>query len=202
MDSLRAALAEHQPNKLEVGAGKKWAAVAAIVRAAPEGPELLFIHRSEDPRDPWSGHMAFPGGRVDAGDNSRLETALRETREEVNLDLDQDGHLLARLSDLPAIGRGRPMNLAIAPFVFEVQGSPELIGSHEVADIVWVPLSFLMNPQNVETMKWERFGQRLDLPCYRFNGHVIWGLTFVMLEELLGIVKGDSGNAAGMMNAE
>lgn len=191
MDSLRETLGRHEPTLLTATEGKKWAAVAAILRPAEDEAELLFIHRAEDPRDPWSGHMAFPGGRVDEADESRLEAAIRETREEVGLDLKQDGQLLARLSDLPAIGRGRPMNLAIAPFVFEIEGSQQLIASYEVAEIIWVPLSFLQNPENIETLKWERLGRKLDLPCYRFDGHVIWGLTFVMLEELLGVISPD-----------
>src|SRR4051812_3842337 len=55
------------------------AAVAAILRDAAEGPEILFIRRAEHPQDPWSGHMAFPGGREEPGDADLLETAIRET---------------------------------------------------------------------------------------------------------------------------
>ena len=46
------------------------AAVAAIVRVHDQQPEILFIHRAEHPLDPWSGHMAFPGGRMQTGDAS------------------------------------------------------------------------------------------------------------------------------------
>jgi 8-oxo-dGTP pyrophosphatase MutT (NUDIX family) len=175
----------YEPERLEVHEGMRWAAVAAVLRSTESGAELLFIHRAEDVRDPWSGHMAFPGGRVEAGDDSYLEAAVRETLEEVGLDLGRHGRLVARLSDLPAIGRGRPMNLAIAPFVFELEGEPELTAGYEVAEIVWVPLAFLLDRTNLSTLRWNRHGQELDLPCYRFDGHVIWGLTFVMLDELL-----------------
>jgi 8-oxo-dGTP pyrophosphatase MutT (NUDIX family) len=159
--------------------------VAAILRTAAPGPELLFIHRAEDSRDPWSGHMAFPGGKVDAEDDGPLAAALRETHEEVGLDLEVDADLLGRLSDVRAVGRGRPLSMVISPFVFELQSNPALTTNYEVEEVVWVPVAFLADHTNRETMPYRRYGLSLDLPCYRFRGHVIWGLTFGMAEDLV-----------------
>ena len=163
--------------------------MAAILRSADGGPELLFIHRAEDHRDPWSGHMAFPGGKVDDADVSSLAAALRETREEVGLDLATHALQVGRLSDVRAVGRGRPLSMVISPFVFELATTPELTTNHEVETVVWVPVAFLADHRNRETMPYKRYGLSLDLPCYRYDGHLIWGLTLGMADDLLRLVE-------------
>jgi len=190
IDDFRAAFAGHTPQEIPDFEGLTRAAVAAILRAAPAGPELLFIHRAEDPRDPWSGHMAFPGGKVEAADNGLLAAALRETREEVGLDLERDAVPVGQLSDVRAVGRGRPLSMVISPYVFELQTTPELTTNYEVAAVVWVPVAFLADRSNRETMPYRRYGLSVDLPCYRYNGHLIWGLTLGMADDLLHLVTG------------
>ena len=188
IDDVRAALDRHRTEVLPRSENVRHAAVAAVLRQAADDVELLFIHRADDPRDPWSGHMAFPGGRVEPGDGDPLRAAVRETREEVGLDLDHQGALLGRLSDVAAVGRGRPLPLVILPFVFAVSGQPELVPNREVAGMVWVPLSFLGDPGRRSTMAWARGGTTATLPCYRYRGHLIWGLTFGMVDELVEVV--------------
>ena len=87
VESFRSALQDYEPLVLPVAEGQTRAAVAALLRPGSDGAEFLFIHRADDPRDHWSGHMAFPGGRVEPTDADSLAAALRETREEVDLDL-------------------------------------------------------------------------------------------------------------------
>ena len=185
IDEFRAALSGHSPQEIPDSEGMKRAAVAAILRSAGQGPELLFIHRAEDPRDPWSGHMAFPGGKVDDADADPRAAALRETREEVGLDLKADAQELGRLSDVRAVGRGRPLSMVISPYVFELQTTPQLRTNHEVETAVWVPVDFLADHANRETMPYRRYGLSLELPCYRYDGHLIWGLTLGMADDLL-----------------
>ena len=186
--SFRAALRDFQPQLLADAEGQTRAAVAAVLRPGQGGAEFLFIHRAEDPRDPWSGHMAFPGGRVDADDADPLAAALRETREEVGLDLLSMAERIGRLSDVAAIGRGRPMNMVITPFVFAVDTVPQLDMNREVEAVVWVPASFLADYGNRESMEYQRAGLSLELPCYRYQEHLIWGLTLGMVDELLSLV--------------
>lgn len=188
VDSFRAALGEFQPRLLPDVEGQTRAAVAAVLRAGDAGAEFLFIHRAEDPRDPWSGHMAFPGGRVDSRDADPLAAALRETREEVGLDLPSVAELIGRLSDVAAIGRGRPMNMVITPFVFAADRVPPLTPNYEVEEVVWVPAGFLADHRNRESMDYQRAGLSLELPCYRYKDHLIWGLTLGMVDELLSFV--------------
>ena len=188
VESFRAALGDYQPNLLLDVEGQTRAAVAAVLRPGECGAEFLFIHRAEDPRDPWSGHMAFPGGRVDPGDVDPLAAAVRETKEEVGLDLLSIAEQIGRLSDVAAIGRGRPMNMVINPFVFATKTVPSLTPNHEVSAVVWVPASYLADHRNRESMEYQRAGLSLELPCYRYQDHLIWGLTLGMVDELLSLV--------------
>ncbi len=188
VESFRTALLEYRPNLLPEADEQTRAAVAALLRPGDEGAEFLFIHRAEDPRDPWSGHMAFPGGRVEPRDADPLAAALRETREELDLDLTAVAEQIGRLSDVAAIGRGRPMNMVINPYVFAAETVPPLTPNREVAAVVWVPASFLADTRNRESMEYQRAGLSLELPCYRYEDHLIWGLTLGMVDELLSLV--------------
>jgi 8-oxo-dGTP pyrophosphatase MutT (NUDIX family) len=190
MTRVRAAFARGSHTELPSSAESRFAAVAAVIAEGARGPDLLFILRAEHPDDPWSGHMAFPGGRVEQGETP-ASAVRREVLEEVGLDLDRDAAPLGRLSDLAAIGRGRPMGLVIVPFVFELTARTPLITNHEVEEVVWVPLSFLAERSSRSTTAWHHGGAEITLPCYRWQGRVIWGLTFAMVDELLERLEGE-----------
>ena len=171
-------------------APQKRAAVAAILRASGGcGPEVLLIRRAEHPQDPWSGHMAFPGGREEPHDADLLATVVRETREEVALDLAQSAELIGRLDDLPAVARGKRTGLVIAPFVFELTRDAELTPNYEVAEAVWAPIEPLMRGELRSTIAYEIEGRRLDLPAHDLEGRIVWGLTYRMLESLFALLR-------------
>lgn len=163
------------------------AAVAAVLRDASGDVELLFIRRAEHPRDPWSGQMGLPGGRVDPGDASPLAAALRETREEIGLDLEALGRLLGRLSEVRTHLPLGSVPHSVVPFAFVIEGDPELSPNHEVQEALWVPLSFLADRSHRSSFTWVRKGLPLPMPCYTFRGRVIWGLTLRIVDELLAM---------------
>jgi 8-oxo-dGTP pyrophosphatase MutT (NUDIX family) len=166
------------------------AAVAIVLRDVEDGPQVLLIRRAEHVGDPWSGHMAFPGGREDPEDESLLATAIRETREELALDLGTSGRLLGRLSDLPAVARGRRVGITITPFVFELTSAVVLAyRTEEVAEAIWVPLDPLMHGRLRTTFAHDRDGERTLSPAHDVDGRIVWGLTYRMLESLFALLR-------------
>ena len=113
------------------------AAVAIMVREGVEATEMLMIRRATREGDPWSGHMGFPGGRRDPGDASNLSCAVRETAEEIGLDLIQWGSPLGELSDVNTGWRKDRPEMLVTPFIFQVTDLPELTLNHEVDDVVF-----------------------------------------------------------------
>ena len=174
-------------------ARRKWwrvfarrSAVAIPLREGADGLEILMIERAHREGDRWSGHMAFPGGMLHADDANSLEGALRETREEIGVDLAHSGQLLVRLSDIGShshVGHHRP--LVISPYVFAV--SVELLPrlNHEVASVLWVPLRFIADYRNRCTMKWPYKSRHVTLSYYTYADKRIWGLSLRMIDEML-----------------
>jgi 8-oxo-dGTP pyrophosphatase MutT (NUDIX family) len=183
-DALTAALAAHEARRVETK-GRR-AAVALVLRESDDGrPELLFIRRAEHEKDPWSGHMGFPGGRAERRDASLEATATRETLEETGIDLARDATRLGALDEVRALARGKPVDLVIAPFVFRLRRPAEGRPSREVVSLHWIALDRLLDPASRSTLHYEHEGTRLELPCFRIDGLVIWGLTYRMFENLV-----------------
>lgn len=162
------------------------AAVAAVLREGTPGkPEVLFIQRAEHPDDPWSGHMAFPGGRLDPTDETLEGTAVRETREELGLDLRAHGALVGRLDDVPTHKTG----LIVRPFVWTVERVPSLTPNHEVAAVHWVDLRSLMSGERDTGYDLDWKGARHRFPGYAVADRVVWGLTYRMLQIFFEVLR-------------
>ena len=172
----------------------KRAAVAITVRSGVSGPEILMIQRAVRQGDPWSGHMGFPGGRKDESDASDMACAKRETREEIGFDLDVYGELVCQLSDVNTGWRADRPEMLVAPFVFKVGSTPVFELNHEVDDTLWVPLSFLLNDANRSRHQWDWRGEVLESDAFTFDDRLIWGLSLMMIDELLQIIA-DRENA-------
>jgi 8-oxo-dGTP pyrophosphatase MutT (NUDIX family) len=173
--------------------GARLAAVALVVRAGGEGePELLFIRRAERTGDPWSGHVAFPGGRMDPGDASLEATAIRETMEETGVDIARDGVILGRLDDLQPRAPSLPP-VMVRPFVAVVGPGVTLTLNYECADAFWVPLAWLGDPASRRLTMLRERGMELQVYSYQRGEHLIWGMTERILQQLVAIVAAGAG---------
>ncbi|MGA3405479.1 MAG: CoA pyrophosphatase [Candidatus Bathyarchaeia archaeon] len=159
------------------------AAVAVIIDSSQTGSSLLLIRRTERSDDPWSGQIAFPGGHKAPSDRSFLETAIREANEEVGISLKK--HVV--LGVLPLVyARGR--RVRVAPFVFQLMTSVEIRSNMEVADVFWVPVNELANSAVTKSQVRVEGGE-LTVSSYIYRRIVIWGLTFRIINLLLGTEK-------------
>jgi 8-oxo-dGTP pyrophosphatase MutT (NUDIX family) len=185
---LERALALRPPLRLDVQVSRK-AAVALMLREGESGLELLFIHRAEHPLDPWSGHMGFPGGRAEQGDADLRATAIRETREEIGIDLLRSGRELGSLDETRAMSRMRALDLTITPYVFRLDEHHAHVLSAEVTSVHWVPLDDLLGPLYRGLMDYTHAGEMLSFPCFRVQGKLIWGLTYRMFANLQALIE-------------
>ncbi|MHA7817911.1 MAG: NUDIX hydrolase [Pseudohaliea sp.] len=192
LNLVESRLADHRPKRHRLRPFMKRCAVALVLQVREGELCVLMIRRAERPGDPWSGQMAFPGGRMERIDAHGFATAVRETEEEVGLVLDA-GECVGRLSEVNARSRIRGLGMAVSPFVFRLRREVAFAPNHEVAEVVWVPLEFLLDTDNRETMVWERKPVSLTLPCYFYEGRRIWGLSLRMLDELMDLVTGPGG---------
>jgi 8-oxo-dGTP pyrophosphatase MutT (NUDIX family) len=185
---LAQALAERPGAAVRPDAATRLAAVALVLRAGEAGdPELLFIRRAERRGDPWSGHVAFPGGRKDPSDVTLADTAIRETFEETGVDLERDGVILGRLDDLEPRAPVLPA-IVVRPFVAALAPGVPLKLNDECVDAFWVPLAWLRDPASREESVVQARGGDLRVPSYRRGEHVIWGMTERILQQFLAYV--------------
>ena len=164
-------------------AGPEALAAVALIRVRGSDPDYLLLRRASNPKDPWSGHFALPGGRKEPGDRDLLETCIRETWEECGVKLQPD-ELIRSLPLAIAGGHmGRPMG--VAPFLFEVEARPELLlDQREIAEAYWLAQSYLLDPANRVRAAMAASHPDRDFPCIRVTGSegAIWGFTYGVLE--------------------
>jgi 8-oxo-dGTP pyrophosphatase MutT (NUDIX family) len=172
------------------------AAVAIVLRPTEAAAEVLLMTRVEHEADPWSGQVSLPGGRRAPLDDDLLATALRETREEVGLDLARLGRPLGRLESIGAIARGGPLPMDITPFVFLLEERHEPRVGAEARDLFWLPLERVLRGELDGAHCFRQGTRQLQLPCWQFEGRIIWGLTFRMIDQLLGVMTGRSPSRA------
>ena len=185
---LRSSLESYSGARADNDEGVRRAAVALILRAGDNGaPELLFIRRSEYPADPWSGQVAFPGGREEAADPTLVDTAIRETREETGIDLVRDGTVIGTLDDLRPNTVKLPA-VIVRPYVVLLNRFEPLVLSDEVALAFWVPLeAFKDAPAWRDTDVLAR-GVQMNRRAFHHQGQVIWGMTERILAQLLALL--------------
>ena len=178
VERVAAALKDREPAILEP-LGRQ-AAVALMIRER-EGLEVFVIKRADRVGDPWSGHMALPGGRREPNDEDAYGTARRETLEEVGVDL-SEGKLLGRLDDMGPRSAGR--QFVVSTVVVALDAEPGRLDPNEVAEAFWVPVEGLVE-EDVEIAdfpgSWAAFTYK--------ERYVIWGLTHRILTQLWALIS-------------
>lgn len=158
------------------------AAVSIVLRNSINGPEFLLIQRAKHENDPWSGQMAFPGGKYDEPDQDYKDTAIRETEEEIDLSLN-DEEFIGQIDDVYGLKASGSFSVHVACYVFKIDRKVTLKPNYEVADLVWLPFSFLENTQNAYEF-YHPHDTSLKMPAILINAHkdqVLWGLSLRML---------------------
>ncbi len=155
------------------------AAVAVIINPKDRGGSILLIKRRERVGDPWSGQIAFPGGHKAPEDREFLETAIREAEEEMGIELRE--HEL--LGHLPLV-YARTRRVQVVPYVFELRTSVMIRRNEEVSNSFWAPLDSLNKIKATKTEVEVEEG-KLSVDAYIYDAHVIWGLTFRIINILL-----------------
>ena len=161
-----------------------WAAVAIILTPQPDS--ILLIRRADRSGDPWSGHMALPGGRREPADSELAATAIRETAEEVGVQL----RLQDLLGSLPDVIPRTPVlpPIAVRPFVFLLPERPALRLNPEVAQASWVPLDYLLRPDTHHPVQLEVAGKSRQVQAYQLENAIVWGMTERILTRFLAEV--------------
>jgi len=181
IDDIREVLAPYEP-KLYLGGEKTQAAVALILWQSREGLKILFIERAKHDRDPWSGNIAFPGGRRDPSDADLQQAAIRETREEIGIDL-YGGECLGRLDDVT----GHILPVQVACFVYHLSQPGPFTLNHEVTEVFWFPVTELANPERQIQTRISWNGRSRAVPSFDLLGPgrpVLWGITFRLVTQL------------------
>lgn len=181
-------LAENPARTVEREGNERLAAILLTLRARPDGePELLMIKRAEAEGDPWSGHIACPGGRMEPGDGDLTITAVRETLEETGVDIARDGRLLGQLDDISPRTPYLPP-IVIRPYVALVRAEVEIVPSDEVAEAFWVPLSVLRTPAAWGMAMVSVRGREQEVSVFKHGEYTVWGLTERVLRQFLEYV--------------
>jgi 8-oxo-dGTP pyrophosphatase MutT (NUDIX family) len=177
---LRERLAGYEPS-IDDDASLLWAAVALILTPQPDS--LLLIRRAERSGDPWGGHMALPGGRRNSAGENLLTTAVRETAEEVGVQLDP-AQLAGCLDDVVPRTPVLPP-IAVRPFVFLVSARPVLQLNPEVAAATWVAIDYLLQPATHHPVRLEVAGDPRLVQAYALENAIVWGMTERIITSLL-----------------
>ncbi len=163
------------------GQGIREAAVAVILIPSPD--RLLLIRRAERPGDHWSGQVALPGGRREMGDGTLLDTAIRETAEEVGVVLGPQ-YLAGRLDDLGPVTPVLPP-IVVRPFIFLVEKEPALHLNDEAAAAVWVPLAVMADPGSRTVRRFPVAGTERAILGFDLPIGFLWGMTERIVAPLL-----------------
>lgn len=188
-DEIAERLSAFSP-RVDAGPARMCASVALVLREVDADLDALFIRRAEHDEDPWSGHLAFPGGRLDASDASAQSTAERETLEELGVDLadPSQARCLGRLDDV----LGRAESIRVSAYVYGVSGDPPLRPNHEVREAFWTPLKHCTDPVRQSEREFSYRDSSMALPTLRLledqDAPVLWGITYKFMDDFMSAI--------------
>ncbi len=166
---------------------KMEAAVALVLREVEGDVEALFIRRAEHDGDPWSGDLAFPGGRIDPPEADGRAAAVRETMEELALDLSV-GRPIGRISDV----LGHAESIRVSAYVYAIEGDPPLRPNYEIREAFWSPLSHSDDPARQEMRDFTYMDHTSSMPTIRLmddsRAPVLWGITYKFMDDFMGVI--------------
>ena len=148
---------------------------------------LLFTKRTDQVKY-HKGEISFPGGMVDEDDLGLEDTALREAFEEIGLK-ESDVQIIGALDDIVTV-----TEFIVTPFVglfpypYPFKTSPV-----EIAELIEVPLSFLLTEGNFNEREITRMGRKEIIYAYQYGEHTIWGATARILKQFLGLITSSKG---------
>jgi len=156
----------------------------AAVAIALRGAEVLLMKRAERPDDRWSGQVSLPGGHAEPVDTDLAATAARETHEELGVTLSDP---VGALPPVQAKARGKPLATTILPAVYTLEGEVDVALGPEAQAAFWFPLDRAAAGDLDSPYRYEHGEVVVELPSWRFEEHVVWGLTHGILTDLLAL---------------
>lgn len=189
IEEIRRSINDHSPKRYAVGKSTRQAAVSVVLRRGQGDTQALFILRATKEGDPWSGHMAFPGGHLEAGDESLRHAAERETLEEIGLDLALTSDFIGQLDAIQANPRDSNLDMVVTPFAYvlkndEVSFQP----NYEVADVLWGSLNDMHSGHSHTMGEFVISGETVKYPGYGVGREIVWGLTYRMLDQFFAML--------------
>jgi len=172
------------PDYIPNPAHARQSAVLLLFYPVDNNPNIAFIKRPDD-QSMHSGQISFPGGRYEDEDKSLVDTALRETYEEIG----------APVNAIDVLGTLTPLyipvsNYSVQPVVGYCNTRPNFVpNEHEVAGIIEVQVSDLIDTTNNVIEKISVRGFEIEAPCYKIDGTIIWGATAMILSEFCEMGK-------------
>ena len=193
LETIEARLANQTVTTQEIVPGQREAAVALVLQPKVGGLRALFILRAKKEGDPWSGQMALPGGHRETIDTDLVETARRETHEEIGLDLNQAGRYLGSLAGIRANPRAG-FDLVVTPQVFALEDKAvPLQPNEEVAEVLWGNLDEMISGRSLTDASFPEFQREGTFPGYQVGAQVVWGLTFRMINDFFDLIRPGPG---------
>ena len=191
LTSIANHLAKQSP-EIQALRKKGHAAVAIILQEGEVSPEVLFIIRAEHDQDPWSGNIAFPGGRLNSTEETPQQAAERETFEELALPLGQ-ARYLGRLNDL----YGSTLPVLVSCFVYQLLEPTRLQPNHEVASTFWCPIAKLLEPERHQQRTFFYHEEEHTHPVVELlepHQPLLWGITYRLIRNFFERCELDFGS--------